>query len=126
MALGRGLGALIPNFKAPTDGDNPPTTQPREPVSRPGEIRSQSKESQVWYVPVSLIKANAYQPRQRFDHADLEDLINSFKEQKDGNYELIAGERRLRAAKIAGLATVPAIVKEVKGSQKLELALIEN
>lgn len=137
MALGRGLGALIPNFKAPTDGDNPPTIQPREPVSRPGEIRSQNKEGSVWYVPISLIRANAYQPRQQFDHADLEDLINSIKEhgviqplllneQKDGNYELIAGERRWRAAKIAGLATVPAIVKEVRGSQKLELALIEN
>lgn len=137
MALGRGLGALIPNFKAPADGDSAPTTQSREPASRPDEIRSQTKEGNVWYVPVSLIKANAYQPRQQFDHADLEDLINSIKEhgviqplllneQKDGNYELIAGERRLRAAKIAGLTTVPAIVKEVKGSQKLELALIEN
>lgn len=137
MALGRGLGALIPNFKAPTDGDSTPTTQPREPGTRPGEIRVQSKEGSVWYVPVSLIRANTYQPRRQFDHADLEDLINSIKEhgviqpvllneQKDGNYELIAGERRLRAAKIAGLSTVPAIVKEVRGSQKLELALIEN
>ena len=81
MALGRGLGALIPNFKAPTDGDNPPTIQPPQSgANRPNEIRAQTKEGNVWYVPVSLIKANAYQPRQQFDHADLEDLINSIKE----------------------------------------------
>ncbi len=137
MALGRGLGALIPNFNAPPSQSSDGTRAGGAPTTQSGEVRVQSKENQVWYVPVSLIRANAYQPRQRFDHADLEDLINSIKEHgviqpllltelKDGNYELIAGERRLRAAKIAGLSTVPAIVKEVKGSQKLELALIEN
>lgn len=95
------------------------------------------KNEQIWQIPVSLIKANAYQPRKNFTHQGLEDLVSSIKEHgilqpllvtetADGGYELIAGERRWRAGQMAGLATVPALVREIKGIAKLELALIEN
>ncbi|MFC1615396.1 ParB/RepB/Spo0J family partition protein [Patescibacteria group bacterium] len=88
-------------------------------------------------VAIDKIIANPFQPRYNFDHSSLEDLISSIKEhgilqplvvtQKGENdYELIAGERRLRSAKIAGLECVPVIVRKADGQEKLELALIEN
>ena len=80
---------------------------------------------------------NPHQPRTRFASSDLEDLLASIKEHgilqplvvtelSGGEYELIAGERRLRASKMLGLKTVPVIVRTATEQQKLELALIEN
>ncbi len=126
--LGRGLGALIPP-KAPAP------TPPSAPASTPtvdvpnGHV--------VRQVPVQDIVPNPHQPRRHFDHTHLEDLISSIREhgvvqplvvsqKPDGKYELIAGERRLRASSIAGLATVPVIVRDATEQQKLELAIIEN
>jgi ParB family chromosome partitioning protein len=107
-ALGRGLGALL---QAP-------------------------EASGVQEIPVEAIAANPLQPRKQFDGASLASLAASISEQgivsplilrrgRDG-YELVAGERRLRAARLAGLKTVPAIVRDVAGTQSLELALVEN
>ena len=83
-----------------------------------------------------IIDVNPYQPRRDFKHDELEDLMNSIKEhgllqplvvtQKGDRYELIAGERRLRAVKILELSTVPVIVRKAEEHEKLELALIEN
>jgi len=134
MALGRGLGSLIPNLN--TASTQPVSKQEPDNVSVSG-TKNVSQNGELWYIPVSLIKSGAYQPRQNFDHQDLEDLINSIKEhgiiqplllteKEDGTYEIIAGERRWRAAQMAGLATVPAVIKKITGSAKLELALIEN
>jgi len=92
---------------------------------------------QIKYLPVELIRPNTHQPRMNFDHAGMEDLVASIKEHgilqplvvtalPDGGYELIAGERRLRAAKIAELDKVPTIVRTANDQQKLELAIIEN
>ncbi len=134
MALGRGLSSLIPNLKTTI-----PVFENKE-VSTADlnkNNNSISKNGELWHIPISLIKANAYQPRKNFAHQDLEDLISSIKEhgilqpllvteKNDGTYELIAGERRLRAAQFIGLSTVPAVMKKVTGSAKLELALIEN
>lgn len=83
------------------------------------------------------IRANRYQPRTDFDEAALEELCTSVKQYgvlqpllvrrlPEGGYEVIAGERRLRAARLAGLATVPAIVREYSDTQVSEVALIEN
>lgn len=91
----------------------------------------------IWMIPLSEIEPNAHQPRRRFNPEELTELSESIKEhgilqpliiseKSGGGYELIAGERRLRAAKLAGLATVPCLVKEMADQEKLEVALIEN
>lgn len=93
--------------------------------------------NKIWHIPISEITPNQHQPRKTFSREELEELVISVKkhgilqpvtvtEKADGGYELIAGERRLRAAQIAGLATVPAIVRAATAQEKLELALIEN
>ncbi len=88
-------------------------------------------------IPLAQLEPNPYQPRQHFDQEALKDLAASIKQHgiiqplvvtplKNGTYHLIAGERRWRAAKIAGLQTVPAIVRTTKELEQLEIALIEN
>ncbi|TSC84020.1 MAG: hypothetical protein G01um101413_823 [Parcubacteria group bacterium Gr01-1014_13] len=120
MALGRGLGALI-------SGDSKQKNTTNEKLG----------QDRVWYIPVSSITPNTHQPRQNFSAPELEDLAASIKEhgilqpllvteRTDGGYELIAGERRWRAAQMAGLATVPALIKTMANRDKLEVALIEN
>ena len=114
-ALGRGLGALIPG------------ATPKESSEKRGLAE----------LPVADILANKYQPRKDFDEAALEELAASIKEKGilqpvvvrragDSKYERIAGERRLRAAKRAGLTAIPAVIKDVSDLESLELALIEN
>ncbi len=111
--LGRGLSALL--------ADEP---------SR--EVLDQASN-----IPVSKIVPNRFQPRTRFDHAELHQLTASVRREGvlmpilvrptgDGGYELIAGERRWRAAQAAGLLEIPAVVREVDDLQALELAIIEN
>ncbi len=108
-ALGRGLAALIPQ----RDGE-------------PGWVD----------IPIDRLKRNPYQPRQRMDDAALQQLAASITEHGviqpvlvtetlDG-YQLIAGERRVRAAQLAGLDHVPAIVRQLTGPAQLEVAIVEN
>lgn len=143
MPLGRGLLSLIPSFPAYRQAGLPTGQAGKSPV---GGIMPTTRESsavegkdqeRIWHIPLSSIKPNPYQPRQSFSHQDLEELINSIKvhgviqpllvsEIADGNYELITGERRWRSAQILGLPTVPALIRPVKDTEKLELALIEN
>jgi len=139
--LGRGLGALIPPKPpgAPAPSAALPPLTPAasfEPVEMSDEgVRPNT--SQVHQIPLDRIDPNPHQPRTHFDHAQLEDLIESIKSHgviqaivvtpsAGGRYELIAGERRLRASKVAGLETIPAIVRTATEQQKLELAIIEN
>ena len=100
------------------------------------------EKDRVQELAVADIRANRYQPRKDFDEAALEDLKASVEaygvlqpvivrrlpesEGGEGHFELIAGERRLRAAKLAGLAKVPAIVREYSDAETSEIALIEN
>ncbi len=122
--LGKGLGALIP--------PKPASPSASTEIGRVAESSSVARE-----ILIQEISRNPHQPRQYFDHAQLEDLISSIQEhgilqplivtvRAGGGYELIAGERRLRAATIAGLTTVPAMVRTATEQQKLELAIIEN
>lgn len=94
-------------------------------------------QQKIWYIPVNSIVSNPHQPRRDFNAEDLNGLADSIKahgilqpilviEKTDGGYELVSGERRWRAAKLAGLGTVPAIIKQLADRQKLEVALIEN
>mgnify|MGYP001558669036 CR=1 FL=1 len=127
--LGRGLGSLIP--QAPTQ----PVAQTLDNRLQTSEIAEASLR--VVDIAPSKIVANPYQPRRTFVQEDLDDLMASIKEHGilqplvvteigDGTYELIAGERRLRASKAICLATVPVIVREADSKKKLEWALIEN
>jgi ParB family chromosome partitioning protein len=94
------------------------------------------KKHQFMEIPVSRIQANAYQPRREFDPEALKELAGSIKSngmltpvlvRRSGTgFELIAGERRLRASKEAKLETIPAIVREVSEDEMLELAVVEN
>lgn len=131
--LGRGLGALIPPKPAPV----PPAASPMPHASPSLEESGVDLGQRIVEAPIDKIARNPHQPRLTFDHADLEDLISSIREhgvlqplivtpQADGTYQLIAGERRLRASTIAGLKTVPVIVRDATELQKLELAIIEN
>ncbi|MBN1269444.1 MAG: ParB/RepB/Spo0J family partition protein [Kiritimatiellae bacterium] len=114
--LGRGLGALIKEV---------PVKETSEPA--PAGIAR---------VPVGEIRRNPWQPRHEIDPATLEDLVHSIRDRgvlqpllirkvQDG-YELIAGERRLRAAQEAELKEVPVVIKDVSDREALELALVEN
>lgn len=95
------------------------------------------EEVRIVEVPISKIRPNPYQPRKVFDQVMLEELANSIKEFgviqpinvraiTENSYELIAGERRLRAAKLAKLNTIPAIIVDVNDKDSAVLALIEN
>ncbi len=122
MALGRGLGALI---------DDADTMQQRD------ENRlERSPVELVKEIDINKIKANPFQPRTSFDKEALQELSDSIKElgiiqpltvrSIDGEYQLIAGERRLRAAKLAGLNKVPAYIRTADDQGMLEMALVEN
>ena len=100
----------------------------------PGE--SLDKTEKVELIGISLLRANPFQPRKIFDDAALEELADSIKEhgilqpvvvrEKGKNFEIVVGERRFRAAKMANLDEVPAIVKELTDQQMMELAILEN
>ena len=118
--LGRGLEALIPS-------------QPTE--------ESTSENRGIQQIPVEVIAANPYQPRKDFNHQQLQELAASIKEhgviqpliitadaelEEGKKYALIAGERRLKAARMAGYQQVPAIIRETTNQDQLIVALIEN
>ncbi len=110
-ALGKGISALIPE-------------------------RELSRKDEIIYVQTDQIKPNPFQPREDFDAQSIEELAQSIKEKgviqpllvrhKGDYYELIAGERRLRAANLLNLKEIPIIIKDVEDRDSLELALIEN
>lgn len=128
--LGKGLQSLIPPKKS-----RPPEDIPI-PQDEKKEEDKKSKTKNVLYVEIAKIERNPYQPRKDFDKTRLQELADSIKEHgilqplvvtKAGDsYQLIAGERRLEAAKIVGLSEVPAIIRESSEQEKLELALVEN
>lgn len=127
-ALGRGLGSLIPQKSGGAGSGFAGQTITEQVIPQ--------AKTQVLEVLVGDIVENPRQPRHHFSPAELEDLIASIKEhgilqplivtRVGRTYELIAGERRLRASRTLGLKTVPVIVREADEQQKLELALIEN
>ena len=122
--LGKGLSALL------DDNEN-------VQVSRPALNGETSGLGSISHVKISQIEVNPYQPRTDFEQQALQDLSDSIKLQgliqpitvrKAGqnSYQLISGERRLRASKLAGLTEIPAYVRTANDQQMLEMALIEN
>lgn len=140
--LGRGLSSLIPQKKINRD-ENQASPDPKVDLGAPSikkdinekEVKNDFNQG-VLEVEIGKVLANPYQPRMHFDEEKLKELADSIKEHgvlqplvvtKNGDqYELIAGERRLQASKLANLSRVPVIIKDVKDKQKLELAIVEN
>jgi len=143
FGLGRGLGSLIPSKREEPASDerqegNYFSARAFKPTPEdPPAVEQNVAQSIVRDVPVGDIASNEYQPRKHFAEKPLEELSASIKEhgilqplvvieKEEGGYELVAGERRLRASKMAGLSTVPVIVRNFNELERLELALIEN
>ena len=133
MGLGRGLNTLIP--KAPIV-DEEDVEQVKKKVSRSSKTKKKEETKKELTLPIDKIEPNPDQPRNQFDEDTLQELADSIKQYgmlqpilvtpKDDFYEIIAGERRWRAAKIAGVKEVPVIVKEYTDQEILEIGLIEN
>ncbi|MBU2214366.1 ParB/RepB/Spo0J family partition protein, partial [Patescibacteria group bacterium] len=125
--LGRGLSSLIPQ-------------KVKKIAISPGdavvELTTESDKNRIFNIKPAEIEVNPLQPRKNFAEKELQELVESIRQygiiqplivtKKNDGYELIAGERRLRSAKILNLASVPAIIRQVDEQEKLEIALIEN
>lgn len=150
--LGRGLSSLIPQKRKPVSSSGS-LDEAGKKIDRPeadfnyfGSVsgsgafksgqESDDKHGRILEIDVNDIVKNPHQPRLKFDQAKLQELADSIKEhgiiqpiavtKNEGGYEIIAGERRFQAAKIAGLKKIPAIVKIADDQKKLELAVVEN
>ena len=121
--LGRGLSALMADVREPASNSMD---------DRPGNVSEQ-------VLPIEKLQANPDQPRRRFNRDELEDLANSIREKgvlqplivrktegKTNSYEIVAGERRWRAAQLANVHEVPAIIRDYSDDEVLEIAIIEN
>lgn len=125
--LGKGLDMLIPN-KA--------DTQKVRQMSSEAAVGRQPEGERIATLPLQKVEPNRSQPRKKFDSKGLNELADSIREhgvitpilvqKEDDYYQIIAGERRWRAAKIAGLKEIPAIIKNYEGAEKLAVSLIEN
>jgi ParB family chromosome partitioning protein len=123
-ALGKGMGALLPTRTHIPLPPPIPSPEPWEPHESPLDI------------PVEAIQPNPFQPRRVFQDKGLGELAQSIRANGiiqplvvrlvNGNYQLVAGERRWRAAKLAGVALVPVVVREIPEERLLEITLIEN
>lgn len=131
--LGKGMGSLLGNF----DFDITPdvVTKPKEKITV--SLSEEDVKDRIISVSIDKIKANENQPRKSFDDNTLEELAESIKNQgvlqpllvekiNDDCYIIVAGERRFRAAKLAGLKEIPVIVRSFTEIERIEVALIEN
>lgn len=127
--LGRGLSALLADI-------GPQETSIRESAPLPAASAAPSPDRTV---PIDRIRANPNQPRRSFDERELQELASSIKEhgviqplllrphpESQGEYQIVAGERRWRAAQLAGVHELPAVIRSLDDTEVLELAIIEN
>jgi ParB family transcriptional regulator, chromosome partitioning protein len=141
-ALGKGLASLFPHLPAAGPAASPPpvagavSAGPALPATG-AESMNRDRHPGISLATTDDIQVNQYQPRREFNEAAIEELAQSIRAngiiqplivRKDarGGYQLIAGERRLRAAKLAGLKQVPIVIRRTTDREALELALIEN
>lgn len=135
-ALGKGLSALLRESPAPPTPPAPPPTGTELPAEKSVAEVTPSARAGLQEVPVDRISASSFQPRARFEGQALEELAQSMRaggvlqpviiRPVGDGYELVAGERRLRAARLAELRRIPAMVRILSDEQALELSLIEN
>ena len=130
--LGRGLDALFGDVEIRLDDST------EETGKKSSSQKESPDENTIQYIDINQIKPNENQPRKSFDPEKLEELSHSIlehgviqpvvlrKPEKGKGYELVAGERRWRAARMAGLKTVPALVRELTEEQNMLLSIIEN
>ncbi len=129
--LGRGLGAFFPEYDQPNEGEKSPDSPGIE------KERVLQRVNVIMQLPVASIRPNPYQPREDFDEIKLQELSDSIRMHGliqpvtvraigSEKYELISGERRLRATKMAGITKIPAYVREVDDDDLIAFALIEN
>ncbi|MEX2605397.1 MAG: ParB/RepB/Spo0J family partition protein [Gracilimonas sp.] len=132
--LGRGLGAFFPEYQE--EGKENNQGKDKEGVEK-SIVKPEDRVNIVLFVPVDHIRKNPHQPRKEFDEERLEELGSSIKKHGliqpitvryigEKRFELISGERRLRAAKLAGVKEIPAYIREADDEQSMAFALIEN
>ena len=131
--LGKGLGALLGG-----DTDLSKIRKPVGYVNKQVVTETQPKDTaDILRIPVDLIEPNPYQPRMSFDQEALEELAESIRSlgliqpitvrrKTDGRYQIISGERRFRACRLAGLDMVPAYIRDTNDQGMLEMAIVEN
>ena len=135
MALGKGINKLIPTDEEALKKNS--KSQTKAEVKEKEVVREVIKEVPAeTLLNLSDIEPNVNQPRREFDKAALEELADSIKKygviepivvSKNGKtYKIIAGERRWRAARMAGLKKIPAVIKDYSDRERMEVALIEN
>lgn len=132
--LGRGLNNLIPTDDVKPEAEKKKTTKATSTATKP-EVKEVIKKVEQT-LNINRIEPNKNQPRKNFDEDALQELADSIKQfgiieplvvvKRKGYYELIAGERRWRAARLAGLKEVPVVIKDYDEQQVVEIALIEN
>ncbi len=133
--LGKGLDAIFSSNMDDINIDQPNSLT--QPPALPTDRINQTVSSNISEIPLSKIEVNPYQPRKDFDPDRLKELSESIKihgivqpitvrSMGDGSYQLISGERRLRASKVAGLEKIPAYIRTANDQEMLEIALIEN
>lgn len=132
--LGRGLGAFFPEYQE--EGERSPKGKETDAVEK-NIVKPEDRVNIVLFVPVDHIRKNPHQPRKEFDEERLEELGSSIKKHGliqpitvryigEKRFELISGERRWRAAKLAGVKEIPAYIREADDEQSMAFALIEN
>ncbi len=145
--LGRGIASLLGSVNRPEMASENPVNQVNAPSKNEYPNKNQVTsttpalevplENRIWNVSVDKLVPGIYQPRKNFNKESIAELASSIKEngilqpltarkRAAGGYEIIAGERRWRAAQVAGLHEVPVIVKNISDTEALQLAIIEN
>ncbi len=140
--LGRGLGVYFPEYQSSEkEGDSKPVRKPlaKKSDQKKEEIHIDPSElaNVVLHIPLDDIRANPHQPRKEFDEERLEELASSIREHGiiqpltvryigEKKFELISGERRLKASRLAGLKEIPSYVRKADDEQSMAFALIEN
>jgi ParB family transcriptional regulator, chromosome partitioning protein len=146
--LGRGIGSLLGGASMPEMTNDVPASQANNSIKNEYSNKAQATtsappavevapENRIWNISIDKLVPGIYQPRKHFNKENIEELANSIKEngilqpltarkRAAGGYEIIAGERRWRAAQVAGLHEVPVILKNISDTEALQLAIIEN